>query len=306
MTKHFRKEHPTESLDQDLEYEYTDAEPSDEEPSLEQDDEETPDSMEHLVGGIKSEGSSNPAASNYNANLWRLPAQTAQTSSPSQAQFGPDVQRVKMERSLSRTPQRTPADPPLNHGMAYATTHRANTMPMSRSPSGDIMWQAQSLNESPTSMTAPQNYPMHGMEVPTSAPNQFQHQTIPLNRAIHDIILDDPQQPAYTQAPQQQQTYAPMPTAQYVPPNHDFRDEMPATPAPGQQVPQYPASLETAAPYQPPQALPMEEYNPPVNGMYGPPQVQAVFSYENYMDPWKDVKLEDPLSQMPEPVRPWN
>ena len=307
MTKHFRKEHPTESLDQDPEFENSDVEPSDDEPSLEQDDEDSPDSMEHIVGGIKSESSRNPAARNYHTDLWRLPGQSAQTPSPSQAHFGADVQRIKTERSMSRTPQRTATDPPLHHGMVYATTQRANTMPMSRSPSGDMaMWQAQSVQQSPTSLTHPQHYQMHDMQVPTSAPNQYQHQTMHLNRAIHDVILDDPQQPAYTQAPQQQ-AY-PMATTQYATQTtHDFRDEMPSTPAPGQPVPQFPGSLDTAgAQYQQPQALPMEDYNNPVTGMYALPQSQPVPSYQNHVDPWKDVKLEDAWSQMPEPVGPWH
>ncbi|KAL9635424.1 MAG: hypothetical protein Q9164_003469, partial [Protoblastenia rupestris] len=137
MTKHFRKEHPTESIDQEEDADYSEAEQSDEDNSFEQDGGESTDSMEFSQDhNIKTEAPSNTAASNYNANLWRLPAQTAQRADQDQMHIPLNLrseisaQTVKLERSLSRTPQRNLTDPGTcgqvtSNGYMQA---RANTM----------------------------------------------------------------------------------------------------------------------------------------------------------------------------------
>ena len=313
MTKHFRKEHPADSIDQEEDADYSDIEQSDDEPSLDQDGEDSPDSADYLQDPeIKSEAPVNAAASNYDANLWRLPAQTAQRPGPNRTSMNADLrsgisaQTVKMERSLSGTSQRDLTDPAMRANR-YINT-RANTLPndMSRSPSVDMaMWQAQHLHESPTGMTQPRNYPMQGMNVPTSAPTQFQHMALPIRRPslqpVHDIILDEPQQAHYSQAPQQ--SYAAIPNSQYGHPPPNFRDEMPRTPDPGQQLPQFSSSMDHNGPYQPPQALPMEEYNLPTLNMYNLPPSQGVSMYHNPIDVYKeDLKLEDSWTQMPSAV----
>ncbi|KAL9127970.1 MAG: hypothetical protein Q9217_003261 [Psora testacea] len=315
MTKHFRKEHPTESIDQEEDADYSEAEPSDDEPSLEQEAEDSADSLDFCRdGSIKSEAPSNAAASNYNANLWRLPAQTAQRPYLSQMQMSSDMasditaQTVKLERSLSRTPQRTLTDPALNKQMTSIgyMQARANTLPggMQRgAPTSFAAWQSQQMPESPTSMTSPQDYQFQGITVPASAPPQFsQSQAVPMSQpplqSVHDIVLEDPQQSQYTQAPQQD-----FPPSQYTQTHHDFRDEMPRTPAPSQQI-AYTASMDSAAPYQAPEFL-TQDYNTVVAGTYTLPQQAGISIYNDPLDVYKEFKIEDTWGQMPDQAIRW-
>lgn len=318
MTKHFRKEHPADSIEQEEDADYSDIEQSDSEPSLDPDGEESPDSMEHYGDShIKSEVISNGAASNYDANLWRLPAQTAQGPKQGQMAMGADrrselsLQTVKMERSLSGTPQRSMTDSNLNRQMAanrYINTTRANSLSekVSRSPSVDMaMWQAHHSQESPTTMTSPHNFPMHGMNMPTSAYNQYQHQPLPIRTSnlqpIHDVVHDEPPQALY-----HQQNFTPTHGSHYAQPPPDFRDSMPSTPVPGQQLSQFSSPLEAmGAPYQAPQALPMEDYNIPMQAVYGLPQAPSANLYHDPMDMYKDLKAEDAWSQMPDSAVSW-
>ena len=307
MTKHFRKEHPAESIDQEEDADYSDIEQSDDEPSVDQEGEDSPDALEYFRDlKVKSETPVNAAASNYDASLWRLPAQTAQRSTHDHGMMNADLrsglasQTVKMERSLSSTPQRTLTDPMRNSQMSSTryVGNRANTMPntVSRSSSVDMaVWQAQQLQESPTSMTPSQPYPMQTMNVPTSAPAHYQHQSLPIRhpdlQPVHDIILDDPQQGHYNQP---QPNYNVMQSPQYAaPPSADFRDEMPRTPAPAQQLSQLPHPIEATGPYQPPQALPMDDYNSSIQPIYNLPTTQNVNVYNDTIDIYEKLKLED-------------
>ena len=230
MTKHFRKEHPAESIDHEEDADYSDVEQSDDEPSPDQDREDSPDSLEYFRDlKVKSETPVNAAASNYDASLWRLPAQTAQRPTHDQGAINADLrpglppQTVKMERSLSGTPQRALTDPARNPQIATTRYlgNRANTMPntVSRSSSVDMaMWQAQQLQGSPTSMTPSQPFSMQTINAPTSAPTHYQHQPLPIRhpnlQPVHDIILDDPQQPHYSQT---QPNYTAMQSPHYGP-----------------------------------------------------------------------------------------
>ena len=151
---------------------------------------------------------------------------------------------------------------------------------------------------------------MHPVSPPTSAPTHFQQpQALPIRRPslvpVHDIILDDPQQSHYTQGtPQDFHTAS---TQQYNTAVPDFHDEMPRTPAPGQQIPQFSSSSDSNSTYQEPQALPMEEYNHSSTGnMYAMAQPQGVSLYMDPLDAYKEVKMEDSIyMQMPEATYRW-
>ena len=321
MTKHFRKEHPADSIEREEDGDYSENEQSDSDPSLDQDGDESPDSTgQYGDSHIKSEATTNGAASNYDANLWRLPAQTAQGPKQHQVPRGTDLrsdlsaQNVKMERSMSGTPQRSLTDSTLNRQMPanrYIDTARANSLSdkVARSLSVDMaMWQAHRSPESPTTMTSPHNFPMHGMNMPTSAYHQYQHQALPIRKSslqpIHDIVHDEPPQALYSQVPQHD--YTPTHGSQYSQAPPDFRDSMPSTPVSGQQLPQYASSMDAmGAPYQTPQALPMEDYNIPMQAVYGLPQASSVQVYHETMDLYKDLKAEDAWSQMPDSAVSW-
>ena len=311
MTKHFRKEHPTESIDQEDDAEYTDADVSEDEASLEQDAEDTPDSMEFgQEGNIKTELLHNAAASNYNANLWRLPAQTAQRSGMNQMHRGNDLrseisaQTIKLERSMSCTPQRTLTDPNVNDQVTSAgyVQTRANTISEAvrrATPTSFPDWQSQEMQQSPASMSSPRDFQIQAINIPASTPPHYhQPQVISMSQPplqpVHDIILEDPQQSPYTH--QNQQTFPAMPTVQYTQPQHDFRDEMPRTPAPGQQI-TYLSSTD-----QGPHFLPLEQY--PLNETYTLPLSQEINIY-NDPDIYKEPKIEGTWGQFPEQTIRW-
>lgn len=276
MTKHFRKEHPTESLDQEEDAEFTDGEFSDDEPGLEHDVDSLSSTEYPFDHRIKTERSSNAAASNYNTNLWPLPAQTAQR---------PTSHAVKMERSLSGASQRSaPGSEHPQAGYVPRTNKLSGTIP--RSHSTDMSMWDQPL-ESPVSMSTPGDYALQGL--PTSAPS-FQH-TLPIRRPslqpVHDLINDDPT--PYVQH-QPRQTHAPQ---SHFPPN--YRGEMPQTPANSRQEAQFPQSMED-------DGIHFEAYTVPANNIYNLPTVhQNVNMLADYMDPWKDPsKLDNPWAQMPD------
>lgn len=189
MTKHFRKEHPFDSIEND-EYDdgaYSEIEPSDDEPSLDQDSEGSREQSEDASGDsdIKSEIHQTQGSNAYSTNLWALPGQSMQQpikrSRPNQlrnsiesSEMSP--REIKLERSVSRTPQRTLTDPTMNTQAASNFVHaRSNTIPQqisipspfSHAMSGGVLaqgypqddsqialWHAtRSLQESPTSMT---------------------------------------------------------------------------------------------------------------------------------------------------------
>ena len=316
MTKHFRKEHPTESVEQEEDADYSDVDPSDDEPSLEQDADDSPDSMKFgRENNIKTEAPSNAAPSNYSANLWRLPAQTAQWPDQHQTQISSDLrteisaQTVKLERSLSRTPQRNLID----HGVSGQVTStgyvqsRANTIPdgiQRGTATSFAAWQSHQMQESPTSVTSPHDYQVQSMNLPASAQPQYRHHVLPMSQAplqpVNGIILEDPQQAQYTHPPQHIYTHS-----HYTQSRHDLRDEMPGTPAPNQQIP-YAPSMESETPYQAPEFLPPEDYDTVITGAYALPQQAAISIYNDALDLHiKELKPEDAWAQMPEQVIRW-
>ena len=279
MTKHFRKEHPTESLDQEEDAEFTDGEFSDDEPGLEHDVDSLSSTEYPFDHRIKTERNGNAAASNYNTNLWALPAQTAQR---------PTSNAVKMERSLSGASQRSAHEPNLPQ-TGYIP--RSNTLPgtIPRSHSTDMSMWDRAL-DSPASISTTGDYALQS--IPTSAP-PFQH-TLPIRRPslqpVHDLINDDPT--SYVQH-HARQTH---PSQPQFPPN--YRGEMPQTPASGRQEAQYTHSMED-------DGIPFEAYTVPANNIYNLPTVhQPVGMLADYIDPWKDPsKLDNnPWGQMPDPA----
>ena len=293
MTKHFRKEHPNESLDQEEDADYSDVEPSDDEPSLEH-DVDSPSSAEYPFDHrqIKCETPSNAAASNYNANLWRLPAQTAQRSSQ---------HAIKLQRSLSGSSQRGIAEPAVSPQCAGGYIPRSNTLPSNvpRSHGVDMaMWQASPLN-SPSSISPNGDFGMQGIPTPTSTPTHFQTtHSLPIRRtslqSVTDIIMDDP---SYHRPPQ---PLAPGPPQPHIQPAPDYRDEMPQTPAPGQQLPQFQPPMDD-------QPLLIEAYQVPHVGVPGGYSLSSTGQGVNLQDPYdlyKELKMEEnnTYSQMPDAV----
>jgi len=249
MTKHFRKEHPTEPDDQSEDLESSENEQSEDEPSLEQDTEDSPqeDRDSQQERDVKAETPQSQGACNYNANLWRLPGHTAQPSGHRRLDGSFDVhsemstQVVKLERSMTRTPQRTSTDPYFSgQGPQEFVPARANTIPaplsipprlmhgtndiLSQRYTGEnenrvSLWQSpRTVEESPTSMTnsspgldEPQGpFPgeQYSIDVPPSV-HSYPHRPMammqePCLQEVTDIILDDPQpQPQrYTSTPQ--------------------------------------------------------------------------------------------------------
>ena len=68
MTKHFRKKHPIESVDQEENADYLDVKQSDDKPMLEY-DVDSPSSTNYPFDQIRCEIPSNAVANNYNVSL---------------------------------------------------------------------------------------------------------------------------------------------------------------------------------------------------------------------------------------------
>ena len=175
MTKHIRKEHPAEPIQEDQ-----DAEFSDDDASEEEEDEDTEESKEDSQVPYQEPADHNKsnqsvaAPSQYNRSLWRLPGETVQRPSPLRLQRPvprPDapIHEIKLERSCSSTPQRSLTDPyptgpiptseyshvraeTMTDGLAQPPT--SGGMPTQYSLRNDAMslWSQSSLQDSPTSL----------------------------------------------------------------------------------------------------------------------------------------------------------
>lgn len=214
MTKHIRKEHPADSLNDDRDAEYSDIEPTDDE-GLEDDSdgikEEPQTHYEESLESSKAHISRGP--SQYNRNLWGLPGQTAPRPSPLDLQRATIprsdafIQEIKLERSSSTTPQRSMTDPyPDGHISNYSMS-RADTMPDSisiltsipRSHANGAMaqqyqlrsqdnglWSPQhAMQDSPTSLTqsSPSSASTQSHPLLTSQP--FQYQSVEVSGQDH-------------------------------------------------------------------------------------------------------------------------
>ena len=117
MTKHFRKEHPSESLNEDGDAEYSDIAESEEDPrDSTKLSRESSRSTFHPNEAFRETPPAPRRASTYSANLWSLPGQSNPTSRPQslhgalKSRRESAVELIKIERA-SRTPQRTFTDP---------------------------------------------------------------------------------------------------------------------------------------------------------------------------------------------------
>ena len=228
MTKHVRKEHPAEPMQDDQDAEYSDVEASD-------------DELEDEFEGIKEEPQilfPEPVSmkkiplgrppSEYNRNLWPLPGQAAaHRPSPLHLQNstiprsdGP-AQKIKLERPSSTTPQRSMTDPYPDSQMQtseYALS-RADTMPTSvtipstmsqshtsgaipqqfqlRNPDNVGLWSPQhAIQESPTNLShsSPRSASSQSHPMFTSQPYQLQSVDIPPHEQIpyphqHEVFV---------------------------------------------------------------------------------------------------------------------
>lgn len=206
MTKHIRKEHPAEPIQEDHDADYSDDDASEEE-ELDEDTEESKEDSQLLYqepADLNRRNQSIGAPNNYNKNLWRLPGETVRRPSPLQLQrpiprSEPPIHEIKLERSCSSTPQRSLTDPyptrPM-HSSDYSQV-RADTMPngLPQAPASAGMppqyqlrdngnmglWSPQSLQDSPTSLThsSPSSASSQSHPLFPSQPYQMQHVSIP-------------------------------------------------------------------------------------------------------------------------------
>jgi len=249
---------------------------------------------------------------------------------------------IKLERSVSRTPQRTMTDSSLtmqaHNGFMHA---RSNTLPRQISipphlsqalSNGGIahgfhaddaqaaLWHhTRSLQESPTSMTnsspgleqpqdpfPPQNYQLQNVNPASPASCQFAQQpdldfANPGLQAVHDILLDEPQQQQYSNINQSQQhMYTSMP--QSAPPcQYDAMSQV------RMQQPRYQESLQTYHVSLPPTPTPTQQMQYSVDPPYQEPRLLAQMSpvgqyflpqkgfYPMDWDLLKEIKDGDPL-----------
>ena len=205
MTKHIRKEHPAEPIQEDQDAEYSDDEASEEE-ELEEDTEESkeePQLRYQESTGVDQRHQSIGAPSHYNRSLWRLPGETVQRPSPLQLQrpiprSEAPIHEIKLERSCSSTPKRSPIDLyPTGRVHSSEYSHvRADTMPdrlpqapasagvppqfQMRSDSNVGLWSPQSMQDSPTSLThsSPSSASTQSHPLFPSQPYALQHVSI--------------------------------------------------------------------------------------------------------------------------------
>ena len=240
MTKHVRKEHPAEPFHDDQDAEYSDVEASDDELEDDSDEiKEEPQSLYQETLDAKRMHLSRPPTSEYSRNLWPLPGQTAHRPGPlhlksSTIPRSEAIQKIKLERLSSTTPQRSLTDPYPDNGMQSSeySLSRADTMPSSgtmpqhyqvRTSDNVGLWSPQhAIQESPTSLShsSPtsadsQSHPMytsqpfqlHPVDVSPHDQMQYpqQHEVLlsssiqqPVDDLrVHEIHLDQPQPQAY-------------------------------------------------------------------------------------------------------------
>lgn len=213
MTKHIRKEHPNESIQEDQDADYSDVGLSDDD-GLDDESDEIKDEPQDLYREPMeaTEMHLTRRPSEYNRNLWALPGQSAQRPSPlhldRMAIARPEscIQEIKLERHSSATPRRSLTDPFPDSDMDTCeySLSRAGTMPNSaalssampqshanvsmasqfqlRNPDINGLWSPRhAVQDSPTSLThsspssdSAQSHPMF-----TSQPYQLETVDLP-------------------------------------------------------------------------------------------------------------------------------
>lgn len=248
MTKHIRKEHPAEPIQEDQDAEYSDEDASDEEEF----DDDTEDSKEDSQlypepVELDQRNQSVGAPSHYNRSLWRLPGETVQRPGPLQLQrpiprSEAPTHEIKLERSHSSNPKRSLTAPtgPM-HTSEYSHV-RADTMPdgLSQAPaSGGVppqyqlrndgnmgLWSPESIQNSPTSLThsspgsastqshplfPSQSYALQHVSIPPESMSYPDHQETVQN--LEQLKIEHSQLHQYSGLPQnvrQQDAYTDM------------------------------------------------------------------------------------------------
>ena len=346
MTKHIRKEHPAESLYEDQDAGYSDAEQSDDE-GIEDDSDEIKEESPNLYQDPIEVKPSVGQPSQYHRGLWRLPGQTAHRPSPIDTRANISrsetaIQEIKLERASSNTPQRSLTSPYPDGHMDFAMS-RTQTIPDSISIPTSVpqvnsalppqfqhlrnnesgLWNPQhSMQNSPTSLShsspssaSTQGHPLYTsqpfqLDIPTQEPMQYPHHDS-LVAPVHEIHLgEDPQQP-FPQPPTPAQhfpfdagireiSHQDYSIAMSRDVSHHYDEpasrpihpdpyELPSTPAPNQQMPNYSTSMQEAQPYQS-QFSDINHYS--VSNQVYPPN-NALYQYNDATSDWiKDTKLE--------------
>jgi len=229
MTKHIRKEHPTEPIQDDQDAEYSDVDLSEDE-GLEEDTEDIKEESRYQEL-IDTKGSQlTQSLSNYNKELWRLPSETTQRPTPLQLRSihhsEISCRDIKLERTSSATSMRSMSSPysdvpmssehppiradtipgnlPIQPTLQQAITHSALPQQYQlRNHDNSVgLWSPQhSIQDSPTSVTnaspSSASTQSHGMF--TSQPFQIPPTSLPSNEQMyplhHDGIVLPIQQP---------------------------------------------------------------------------------------------------------------
>lgn len=181
MTKHIRKEHPAEPIQDDQDAEYSDVDLSEDE-GFEEDTEDIKEESRYQEP-LDTKAPLTHSLSNYNKDLWRLPSETTQRPTPLQLRSVPysevSGRDIKLERTSSAASQRSMSSPYSDGPMSSEPPPmRANTI------TGNILMQP-TLQQAITSGALPQPYqlrnhdnsvglwsPQHSMQdSPTSLAN---------------------------------------------------------------------------------------------------------------------------------------
>ena len=207
MTKHIRKEHPTEPSPDDQDAEYDDASSDGED--VEEEIPEIKEEAQYLESDDMKTSQITRSVSNYDTNLWRLPGATAQRPAPLQLRLSEMPGRdVKIERTSSAASQRSLSSPyPLVTRSSDHSHLRSNTMPGAvplpptlqqplangslrqqyqlRTPDDGVgLWSPRhSMQQSPTSVTnsSPSSATTQSQHMFTSRPYQLQPTSMPSN-----------------------------------------------------------------------------------------------------------------------------
>ena len=338
MTKHIRKEHPAEPIQEDQDAEYSDDEPSEEEE--EEDTEESKEEPQLPYQEPTDHSQSNQsiaAPSQYNRSLWRLPGETVQRPSPLRLQrpiprSEAPIHEIKLERSCSSTQQRSLTDPYPNGPMPSSEySHvRADTMPdgLPHVPTSTGMptqytlrndamglWSPASLQESPTSLAHSSPSSATTQSHPLFPPQSFQLQQvimpsepIPYSdpqetvRNLEQLKLNQSQLRQYNSLPQNASRQDAYNDASREAPRHQAVTQRYQNDLPPTPAPTQSIPQYTApvqeAPYQPPQFLPPESF--PIGNQFFSPHNNGLYQYNDGMDWWKEeVKPEDYWTLMP-------
>ena len=321
MTKHFRKEHPTDPVKEEEDAEFSDIDDSDEEADEENDEVSHEDAYE--TAG--RDGTHTPTSS-YSADLWPLPGQTKPRHLHGlHKRSASSTDLIKAEREFSRTPQRLFTDPFPDHPQDFMLS-RSNTLPSHLTPPSSVpssmadmqqfiiddssrMWQPQSaLADSPTSLSSgssgfpevgfsAQQYQVPSMAMSPHQVNQFSPHPVSDLQAVHDIILDEPSQQQYSNmgAAQRFTSVPQQPHPQVLAAQQQgFHISRPGTPTypdlPGTPGPNQPIQYMNADPFYGLDNFPTQQFVP---------SQTSAFNFNNTMDMFKELKAEDTFMPLP-------